>query len=147
MSSYQTSSGQSSSSTPQYFPVYLVKFNVAMQDPDIPGPRYHHVVFVETRTDGSGIKFHVVGDITRRAGMTYESKMFRNPESSLAFRSKELLGYTPAENVQSRWDAVLGALPTPPKQKEYNTATNRTEVVKSWDPITFYSPGEQRHQP
>ncbi len=98
-------------------------------------------------TGRSGIKFHVVGDITSNAGMTYESRKSHGPEESQSFHSKELLGYTPADGFQSRWDALLGSLSTPPKQKAFNPATNRTELVKSWEPLAFYASGEERHLP
>ncbi|KAI0484871.1 hypothetical protein GGR56DRAFT_615927 [Xylariaceae sp. FL0804] len=139
----------SSSSSSQYYAVYLAKFNLAMSDPDIPGPRHHHIIFVETDLrERSGIKFHVVGDITRNAGMTYESRAYHDPVQSASFHSKELLGFTAADiGFQSQWDALLGGLPTPPKQKAYNMATNRTELVKLWEPLTFYAPGEYRRPP
>jgi hypothetical protein len=79
--------------------------------------------------------------------MTYESRAFHDPEQSASFYSKELLGYTAANGFRSQWDALLGRLPTPPKQKAFNFATNRTELVKLWEPLTFYAPGEDRHLP
>ena len=137
-----------SSSLEQYYRVYLAKFKISLRDPDLPWPRFHHVLFVETNpSDESGIKFHVVGDITRSIGMTYESKEYHNPQNSDNIQSKELLGYTHADGCQSRFDALLGSLPTPPQQKAYNPTTNTTELVKSWEPLTFYAPGEPRHLP
>ncbi|KAL8377724.1 hypothetical protein RB595_008423 [Gaeumannomyces hyphopodioides] len=140
----------------QQHAVYLAKSRVGLQDPDIPGPRYHHVVFVETnQRDHSGIKFHVVGDITSSAGMTYESRPSSGPEDEYgeSFCGKELLGHTPVGAAdtgfeQGRWDALLRGLPTPPRQKAFNVATRRTELVKSWEPqVQFYAPGEARHVP
>lgn len=79
--------------------------------------------------------------------MTYESRRFHDPSTSDSIHSKELLGYILADGCQNRLDALLGVLPTPPQQKAYNIATNKTELVKSWDPVTFYAPGEERHVP
>jgi hypothetical protein len=144
-SSSKKSSSKESSSWPDYYAVYLARFNLGMQDPDFPGPRHHHIIYVETNAiDETGVKFHVVGDITRAIGMTYESKPFRNPEYSTTYSSMNFLGYTPAQGFQTQWDSVLRSLPTPPKQKEYNIATGHTELVKSWEPLTFYAPGEPR---
>ncbi|EJT76856.1 hypothetical protein GGTG_06770 [Gaeumannomyces tritici R3-111a-1] len=114
----------------QQHAVYLVKSRVGLPDPDMPGPRYHHVIFVETNVqDRSGVKFHVVGDITSSGGMTYESRAAAAPE-------------------RARWDALLRGLPTPPRQKAFNAATGRAELVKAWVPgVVFYEPGEARHVP
>ncbi|ELQ42916.1 hypothetical protein OOU_Y34scaffold00183g3 [Pyricularia oryzae Y34] len=132
----------------QYLDVFLLKFSLAMADPDLPQPRYHHVVFVQTNADdGSGVKFHVVGDITSLGGMTYESTEFGNPLDDPAFHGSDLLGFTIGDGFRRRWDEVLGGLPTPPKQKEYNVATGRTELVKTWNPLAFYAPGEERQPP
>ncbi|TLD11537.1 hypothetical protein PspLS_11480 [Pyricularia sp. CBS 133598] len=138
----------SSSSSPKYYAIFLAKFSISLNDPDIPGTRYHHVIFVETDPiQGSGIKFHVIGDITRHQGMTYESRGYHNPSNSTTCVAKEPLGYTAADGFQRRWDRLLSALPTPPKQKAYNIATHKTELVKCWDPLQFYEPGEERHVP
>ncbi|KAK3897197.1 hypothetical protein C8A05DRAFT_19989, partial [Staphylotrichum tortipilum] len=92
--------------------VKRVKFSLGVADPEMPGIRFHNIVFVETdpKTD-HGIKFHVIGDIT--SGMKYESKNYRNPEESLSLHSQEVLGYTDAKSVSGTWDKVLGALPHP----------------------------------
>ncbi|KAL9476111.1 hypothetical protein ACSS6W_005952 [Trichoderma asperelloides] len=128
----------------QWFPVYKLKFTLAIQDPDMPSPRYHTVIFVQTNADGKGggVKFHVTGDIV--AGMYYESKPYHNPDTSRTLFSKELIGYTKAANFLQQWDAVLGTLQAPPKQKAFNVKTMKTEPVKSWSPLTFYQPGEKR---
>jgi hypothetical protein len=36
------------------YAIYKVQYNLGLQDPLIPGIRYHTVVFVETGTDGGG---------------------------------------------------------------------------------------------
>ncbi|KAL8288115.1 hypothetical protein RB597_000278 [Gaeumannomyces tritici] len=143
----------------QQHAVYLVKSRVGLPDPDMPGPRYHHVIFVETNAqDLSGVKFHVVGDITSSGGMTYESRAAAAPEVEYgeALRGKELLGHNTAADgggggggfERARWDALLRGLPTPPRQKAFNAATGRTELVKAWVPgVVFYEPGEARRAP
>ncbi|KAL8343181.1 hypothetical protein RB601_004495 [Gaeumannomyces tritici] len=151
------------SPTAQRYAVYLAKSKVGLKDPDIPGPRHHHVIFVETNVqDRSGVKFHVVGDITSSGGMTYESRPAPAPEAEYgeALCGKEPLGHTPAAAAaaaagsggggfeRARWDALLRGLPTPPRQKAFNVATRRTELVKAWEPrVVFYEPGEARHVP
>ncbi|KAI0382929.1 hypothetical protein F5Y04DRAFT_35392 [Hypomontagnella monticulosa] len=128
-------------SSANYYRVWKLKAKLAIQDPDMSGERFHHSVFVETDDDGSGIKFHVTGDIT--SGMSYESKP-HNPQSPDTEETKELLGYTNARTVPNEWDALLNQQKPPPKQKAFNIETMKTEPVKSWEPLTFYSPGEQR---
>lgn len=85
--------------------VYLVKTQVGLRDPDIPGPRSHHIILVETNPDNkSGVKFIVVGDITSGSGMTYESREDGAPERTLEAQSKNLLGHTAADGSRARWD-------------------------------------------
>ncbi|KAJ4864781.1 hypothetical protein T069G_01311 [Trichoderma breve] len=129
-------------SNSQWYSVYKLKFTLAVQDPDMPSPRYHTVIFVETDVDASGTKFHVIGDIT--SGMSYESTTFHIEDNSQPLHSKELLGYTKAVNFKQEWDSILKNLPPPPKQKAFNIETMKTEPVKEWDPLTFYNPGEHR---
>ncbi|KAJ9241027.1 hypothetical protein DTO271D3_1120 [Paecilomyces variotii] len=126
------------------YKVYKLKLNLAMQDPDMPPPRYHTIIFVETNAQGSGsgIKHHVTGDIV--SGMHYESKLYPNPDISESLYSKELIGYTVASTYPHAWDEILKNVPPPPKQKAFNSKTMRTEPVKSWNPLTFYEPGEPR---
>lgn len=133
---------------PDYFAVYIARFTLSLKDPDIPGPRFHHTIWVETDPkDKDGVKFHVIGDITSKGGMTYKSEECHDPMSELECHSKEFLGYTVAKDFRRNWDRVLRGLPTPPKQKEFNIKTLKTELVKFWDPPTFYAPEEERHVP
>lgn len=129
-------------SSSQRYPVYKLKFTLAIQDPDMPSPRYHTVVFVETDVNGGGTKFHVTGDIT--SGMCYESTAFHIEDNLQPLHSKELLGYAKAINFKEKWDSVLKYIPPLPKQKAFNIETMKTESVKEWDPLTFYKPGEYR---
>lgn len=130
------------------YPVYKVKSNLAIQDPDMPQPRYHTIIFVETNFDGrrSGVKHHVTGDIV--SGMHYETVHYdpNDPETSESIHSKELIGYTAISAYPHAWEEVLGRVPPPPKQKAFNIKTMRTEPVKCWDPLTFHEPRETRRQ-
>lgn len=127
-----------------WYPVYKLKLTLAIQDPDMPSPRYHTVVFVQTNADGKGggVKFHVIGDIV--TGMYYESTPYDNPDTEPTLFSKEHIGYTKATNFLQQWDAVLETLQPPPRQKAFNTKTMKTEPIKNWNPLTFYHPGEKR---
>ncbi|XMA07256.1 hypothetical protein WAI453_000047 [Rhynchosporium graminicola] len=111
-----------------------------MSDPDMPGPRYHNVIFVETQKDGSGIVHHVTGDIT--SGMVYATKQGRRPETSDTFYAKEFLGTIESVNYPAEIDRVLNAQPPPPKQKHFNIRTMRTEQMKPDG--SFYESGEPR---
>ncbi|KAI2729424.1 hypothetical protein CBS147325_10002 [Penicillium roqueforti] len=131
-------------STSQIYPVYKVKLNLSMQDPDMPSPRYHTILFVQTNAQGpgSGTKHHVTGDIV--TGMHYEPVNYDDPETDENFFYKELIGHTRALNYPKNWNDILSSVPAPPKQKAFNTVAMRTEPVKSWDPVVFYEPGEPR---
>ncbi|KYK56272.1 hypothetical protein DCS_08242 [Drechmeria coniospora] len=128
----------------QWYGVYKIKFKLAMQDPDMPSPRFHTLIFVETNAQGpgTGTKHHVTGDIVK--GMYYESKPYHNPDKSESLHSKELIGHTNASNYPHDFDKILKAVPPPSKQKAFNHQSMRTEPVKSWEPLTFYKPGEPR---
>ncbi|OCK73646.1 hypothetical protein K432DRAFT_312337, partial [Lepidopterella palustris CBS 459.81] len=77
-----------------YYPVYRLMFSLAMADPDMPQPRYHTTIFVETRqADQGGILHHVTGDITSSQGIRHEQKPRSRPEESRTFYNKEFLGY------------------------------------------------------
>jgi hypothetical protein len=120
--------------------VYKIKHTIAIPDPDMPQPRYHHVLFVETKPNGDGRIHQVNGDIT--TGMYYESHDEKGPEELESFHDKEFLGMVKAEDYPERIDDVLRALPPPPKQKKFNVKTMRTEQMK--DDGTFYEAGELR---
>ncbi|KGO75605.1 O-methyltransferase, family 2 [Penicillium italicum] len=131
-------------SASQIYPVYKIKLKLSIQDPDMPSPRYHTILFVQTNAQGpgSGIKHHVTGDIV--TGMHYEPAKYEDPEMDENFFSKELLGHTRALNYPKNWNDILKSIPAPPKQKAFNRVTMKTEPVKSWDPVTFYELGEPR---
>jgi hypothetical protein len=71
--------------SPTWYPVYKVKYTIALRDPDMPPGRFHHAIFVENKNDGSGTIYHVTGDITSRHGMSYQSKKAKDPEESRTF--------------------------------------------------------------
>ena len=110
----------------------------------MPNPRFHTLIFVETNAQGrgTGVKHHVTGDIVQ--GMYYESKPYHDPSKSETLHSKELIGYTPAAKYPMEFENILKSLPPPPKQKAFNVKTMKTKPVKSWNPLTFYKPGEAR---
>jgi hypothetical protein len=76
-------------------------------------PRDHHIIFVESKSDGSGIIFQVRGDIQN--GMTYESKNGKKPEDSASFVSKTSIGTVSVGDI-SRIDSVCRRIPPPAKQ-------------------------------
>lgn len=131
-------------SSSQLYRVFKLKFKLAIQDPDMPSPRYHTVIFVETNAQGpgTGMKHHVTGDIVN--GMSYESNPYQNADISETRHSREVIGYARVSTYPQAWDRVLSALPAPPKQKAFNPQTMKTEPVKDWKPLTFYQPGEPR---
>lgn len=122
------------------YKVYKIRYTIAIPDPDMPSPRYHNVIFVETGPDGSGIIHHVTGDIT--SGMYYDTKRGRRPEESESFYAKEYLGVVKTSDYPHRVDQVLRAQPPLPKQKHFNVKTMKMEQIKPDG--TFYAPGEPR---
>ena len=121
--------------------VYKVRDETAIPDPDMPGPRYHTFIFVETEPDGSGYIHQVTGDLV--TGMRYESKRAERPKDSEAFHSKESIGTVLASSYPTGVDAVCRAQQPPGRQKAFNIKTQRTEPVKAVG--TFYQPGEYRN--
>ncbi|PYI01656.1 hypothetical protein BO78DRAFT_401135 [Aspergillus sclerotiicarbonarius CBS 121057] len=127
------------------YPVYLIRSHLAIQDPDLPSPRYHTTIFVETDTiTGAGHIHEVDGDITSPEGMHYQSKPAASPESTETFFSRTALGLTNAAGYPQTWDKVLRAVPAPPQQKAFNIKRMRTEPFKSLSPLEFYEDGEER---
>ncbi|KAF4976836.1 hypothetical protein FZEAL_6550 [Fusarium zealandicum] len=96
-------------------PRFKLKFELSLNDPDMPSPRYQTFIFVETNAQGTGTgaKHHVTGDVVK--GMYYESKPYHDPERSISLFSKELTGYTSTSTYPAEWDAVLKNVPAPPK--------------------------------
>ncbi|PGH12247.1 hypothetical protein AJ79_04427 [Helicocarpus griseus UAMH5409] len=131
--------------TRQYL-VFIVRFTISMPDPDLPTPRYHTTIFVETAANGSGYLHEVTGAVTSMGGMQYQSNPHGRPELLSTFYSRELLGVIDASGYPESFDNVLGQLPPPPRQKAYNPQTNRTEPFKSENPLTFYEDGEPRRR-
>jgi len=75
-------------------------------------PRDHHVIFVETKVDGSGVIFQVRGDIQNR--MTYEFKDGKKPEDSASLVSKTPIG---------KVSLISGRPPHRPHLQAYSPAT------------------------
>ncbi|KAK6351930.1 hypothetical protein TWF718_005075 [Orbilia javanica] len=115
---------------------------MVMQDPEMPSPRYHNTIFIETWEDGykSGRTCHVIGDLV--TGMTYNTRIDQDPELDAIFFAKHFLGILKTSDYPDRLNEVLEKLPAPPKQKSFNPRTMRTEQHKS--PGVFYEPGEER---
>lgn len=122
--------------------VYKIQYTISMADPDMPQPRYHNVIFVQTETgvNAKGQIHHVTGDIT--SGMSYAVKEGKQPESSATFFSRESLGTVKVADYPHEMNKVLANQPPPPKQKHFNQKTMRTEQMKPDG--TFYEPGEER---
>jgi hypothetical protein len=125
---------------PQHYDVYKVRYGPVLADPDVPGTRYHTVIFVQTETDGRGYIHHVTGDLV--TGMRYERKPGSRPENSHTFHDKTLLGRVAKSKYPAELDRVCQAQPAPPRQKAFNTKTMKTEPVKPDG--TFYGPGDPR---
>lgn len=128
----------------QHYQVFLVKFTLSMQDPDLPGERHHTTLFVQTADDGSGTIHQVTGDITSKEGMYYFPTPADDPICSEEFHSSQKLGITPKSTHPGLWNEALGSLPPPPQQKDFNIHTMKTEPFKTRHPLTFYEPGEPR---
>ncbi|KAF3928408.1 hypothetical protein AA313_de0205094 [Arthrobotrys entomopaga] len=123
------------------YKVYRVEFTVSILDPDVPQPRYHNVIFVETgSTDGSGVIHNVAGDLV--AGMRYEIENSPKPEDSANYHAKFLLGTVDVSGYPASVNGVLEKIPAPGPQKSFNLITMRTEQHKS--PGVFYAEGETR---
>ncbi|KAM3526954.1 hypothetical protein MY4038_006570 [Beauveria bassiana] len=87
--------------------VYLVAY--------LGAPRNHHAIFVETGLDGSGLVFHVTGNI--QSGMELESNNGRRPENSASFVEKTYLGWVSADNLRHIGE-TCSTIPPPKKQFE-----------------------------
>lgn len=126
----------------QHYKVYKVQFPLSMADPDMPSPRYHNIIWVETVPGQTGIKHHVTGDLV--SGMRYEGVPYHHPSNSKTKpHAIEYLGYTDA--TTDAWKAFLSKnVPAPPSQKAFNTKTMKTEPFKTKTPLTFYAAGEPR---
>jgi len=120
--------------------VYKVRYRLMMQDPDSTTTRFHTVIFVETKADGSGWMHHVEGEIVK--GMKYNPKSAKQPNSSETYHSKDFIGKILKSDYPDAVNRVCEAQPPPGPQKAYNPKTNRTEQVKPDG--TFYAPGEAR---
>lgn len=76
-------------------------------------PRNHHAIFVETDASGSGVQFHVTGNI--QSGMSFETEAAQRPEQSVTFVDKTLLGWVAVGNFQYI-EGVCRGVPPPLKQ-------------------------------
>ncbi|KAJ5145913.1 uncharacterized protein N7515_000477 [Penicillium bovifimosum] len=121
-----------------YYEVYLARYNLEIQNPDMQGPRYHTAIFVKTAADKSGTLHHVTGDITSMNGMVYIPQPRQYPEYSQSFHSLEKLGVTPMFKHPADWGAYRRR---PADGVQHQDNENRAIE----DPaLTFYEPGEPR---
>ncbi|CAI6091438.1 unnamed protein product [Clonostachys chloroleuca] len=98
--------------SPKWYPVYKVKYNIALPDPDMPPGRLHHAVFVEKHSDGSGYLYHVTDqwDSVLRSLPTPPQQKASNPSKQgrvEPFKEKigrhEFVFYEPGEERQPLW--------------------------------------------
>lgn len=94
---------------PNQYPVFINRFNLSIPDPDLPTPRYHTTLFVQTHPNGHGHTHQVTGDITSSVRMRYQtSTSEENPGQSETFHSKEHLDFTDASIYDTgAWEEVL----------------------------------------
>ncbi|KAH6704234.1 hypothetical protein BKA61DRAFT_636059 [Leptodontidium sp. MPI-SDFR-AT-0119] len=121
--------------------VYKVQYRLGMQDPLIPGIRYHTVIFIETDADGGGYIYHVTGDIASTDGMTYQCKKGRPPEQSDTFYRKTYLGQIRVSDLKEV-GRLLQSVPPPPRQRIFITTTMKYEQCKPDG--TLYGSHEER---
>ncbi|KAL4961127.1 uncharacterized protein BDV14DRAFT_204124 [Aspergillus stella-maris] len=138
------------------YKAYLLRYVLTIQDPDLPQPRYHTTIFVETSLPspstfntttpplGTGTIHQVTGDITSPSGMYY----FPQPKSDLDAEQQphsiEFIGVTPKSTYPENWDKLLRSIKPPGQQKMFNVKTMRTGPFKTLHPLTFYEEGEAR---
>jgi hypothetical protein len=121
-----------------YRQVFLVKFALPMQDPDLPSPRYHTTLFVETEPNGNGTIHQVTGDIASSASMHYAPTPSEPPERMPEFHTSQILGVTPVSKHPGEWQRALESILASPQQKAFN--------IKTKTPLMFYEPGEPRRR-
>ncbi|CAG8960265.1 hypothetical protein HYFRA_00012785 [Hymenoscyphus fraxineus] len=124
--------------------IYKIRFRLSIPDPEMPQPRYHTTLFIQTPLDtlnGTGTTHHVTGDLV--TGMVYQKRFETSaPDNDEMFFSKELLGYIKDDVDEEGIEEVLKTLEPPGKQKRYNHKTGRTEQFKPEG--GFYEVGEGR---
>lgn len=126
---------------PHDYKLYRVQERIPLPDPDMPQPRYHNILFLETSpSTGHGTNYQVTSDLV--TGMTYTSSPCSRPEDSPSLYAREFLGLVAAKHYPEEIERVLKGIPPPGKQKAFNASTMRTEQVKPDG--TFYGPGEFR---
>ncbi|KAL4947039.1 hypothetical protein BDW69DRAFT_204821 [Aspergillus filifer] len=149
---------------PEKYKVYLLLYTLAIQDPDLPQPRYHTTIFVETCPPspspstpnpdsdfnsttpslGTGTIHQVTGDITSTTGMHYLPQPKSSMDAEQQPHSIEFIGLTPKSTYPEQWNKLLRSIKPPGQQKAFNVRTMRTEPFKTLDPLTFYEEGEER---
>lgn len=78
------------------------------------GSPNHEAIFVRlSEADGSGLLFHVIGNI--QEGMKYECRSTKRPEDSLSFVGKNQVGWISSSDLQ-RFKSTCESNPPPAKQ-------------------------------
>jgi hypothetical protein len=78
------------------FNAFKVRYSVTIADPNIPGLRYHTMIFVITNSNNSKFIHYVTGDLM--TGIRYERKIDKTSEESDTFHNKKFLGKIRATN-------------------------------------------------
>ena len=124
--------------------VYKIRFKIAFADPEMPQPRYHTTIFIQTveQIDSQvGTTHHVTGDLV--TGMHYQARLeLGPPEWDEMFFDKLVIGYVDGTQNLKKIEEVLQVLTPPRKQKAYNHQTGKTEQFKPKG--GFYQMGEVR---
>jgi hypothetical protein len=123
--------------------VYKNRFKLAFPDLEMPQPRYHTTLFIQTteqEASQTGTTHHVTGDLV--TGMQYQNRLESIlPEWDEMFFEMQFLGYIEGGDIE-RLEGVLEALEPPGKQKAYNHQSGKTEQLRPEG--GFYEVGESR---
>ncbi|KAL9109182.1 MAG: hypothetical protein Q9227_006107 [Pyrenula ochraceoflavens] len=123
------------------YPVYKAQYHLSLQDPSLPGPRYHTVIFILTSFPfpGHGIVHHVTGDLV--TGYTYSTRPEPPFDSSPTFHASQYLGQTDVATYPRAIDDLLKQLPAPPRQRVFSPG--KMAYVRCRQDGTVYGEGEE----
>jgi len=89
-----------------------MSYNVYLRE-HVGGARNHHVIFVQTESNGGGFIFQVAGNIQQ--GMAFDHKRAKSSEESETCLGQEKIGTVTKANFD-RIQSIVETLPPPPKQ-------------------------------